>query len=263
MSIAINLAHGLLARGSLLQELGRTHEAHKVLSGLVGLQDLPSDIAQEAHFRLAEIELQRRQYQRARRHLAAAIAHCPDNARYHYLMAGVLDQDEDADPRRAYDYYRRSLELDPDQASCLGDFGLLALSLGENEEGLAALRRAVQCAPDDAESVGKLVEGLCELDHAEEARRVLRAALFRNPRHAGFHKLWSDFQFQQLRQAQEAARCTAQPGYDRPVVLPFVHLASDTLPAGAVRKLVRQDGASSPRPPHSTGPTRLPGKKRA
>ena len=263
MSATLNLVHGLLARGSLLHELGRTADAYKVLTGLVGLGEVPPGVAQEAHFRLAEIDLGHRDYPRARRHLAAALTHCPDNARYHFVMASILDQDEEADPQKAYEHYRRSLQLDPDQAGCLGDFGLLALSLGDADEGLQALRRAVELAPDDPETVGKLVEGLSELDQANEARRVLWAALFRNPRHAGFRKLWSDFQFQQLYTAQEAARPAPQAAAERPVVLPFIRLAPHTLPKSGGQKVVRKDRQSVPPPPHSPSPKGLPGKRRA
>jgi Tfp pilus assembly protein PilF len=263
MSTTLNLAHGLLARGILLQELGRTHDAQKILTGLLGLRELPDAVAREAHFCLAEIELQHRDYHRARRHLAAVLAHCPDDARYHHLMAGILDQDEDADPQRAYQHYRRSLQLNPNHAGCLGDFGLLALSLGENQEGLQALRRAAELEPDEPETIGKLVEGLCELDQADEARRVLWAALFRNPRHAGFRKLWSDFQFQQLQQAQEMIERSISANTKRPVILPFAPAQAASPSTANQRGTIRKDGASSPRPPHSTGPSRLPGKKRA
>ncbi len=255
MSRTLNLVAHVLARGRKLHELGRTDDASKLLGRLGGWRELPKEVAEETQARLADMQMRRRQYHRARRHLTAALALRPNNPRYHYLMATALDLDEKGDPASALQHYRTSLALDPDQPRCLSDYGLLALSLGQDEEGLQALRRAVELAPGDPEVVGALVEGLCHLNRPEEARVCLRAALFRNPRHAGFGKLWSDFQFQQLHEAQEAARRGNQEGSgkkDGPVLLPFVRLVSENptrRPRG--RKVIRQDVPSSPAPPHT------------
>ena len=73
--------------------------------------------------------------------------------------------------------------LDADQPRYLGDFGILALCLGHNEEGLAALRRGVDLAPDDPEAVGKLVEGLCLAEQPAEARLALEVLLPRLTRY--------------------------------------------------------------------------------
>ena len=83
-----------------------------------------------------------------------------------------------------------------------------------------ALKKAVEITPDDPAAVAKLVEGLCLNDQAAEARDVLRAARFRNPKDRRFRKLWADFQFKQLHESQ------APPAkLDEPVLLPFVRRA--------------------------------------
>jgi tetratricopeptide (TPR) repeat protein len=266
MSKTLNLVDMLLARGRNFQALGRPQDALQIFTRLAGLREIPGEIAEEAQARLAEIHYRYDNLSRARRHLAAALAYQPNNAHYHHLMANALDLDDEADPEQAYKHYRRSLELEPEQPACLGEFGLLALSLGKEEEGLEALRRAVELALDDPETVGNLVEGLLELDDSEEARRVLQAALFRNPRHPGFRKLWSDFQFHQAREAQEAARrshavCAAAP--DGPVLLPFVRLVASSGPKSPARKRFRVDGPTAPKPPHPARPTPFSDRKHA
>ena len=46
-------------------------------------------------------------------------------------------------------------------------------------------------------------DGLCLAGRADEARSVLRSALFRNPRSARVRALWAEFQFRQLRRKRE------------------------------------------------------------
>jgi tetratricopeptide (TPR) repeat protein len=266
MSKTLNLIDLLLARGRAQHDIGRTYDALQTLGRLTRLQELPQEVAEEAQDRLAEIQMHHRQYGRARRHLTAALAHSPNDAGYLYRMGSALDLDEQSDPEAALHHYRQSLQADPDQPRCLSDFGLLALCLGNDEEGLQALQRAVELAPDDPEILSKLLEGLCEVGQAEEARRLLRVALFRNGRHSGFRKLRSDFEFQQLREAQEAARQPGQdarPGPDGPILLPFAPTTTTTEPKRSGRKRIRRDGPAAPPPPHVPRPGCLPDRKHA
>ncbi len=266
MSRTLNLLEQLLSRGRKLQDLGRSDDAASVLVRLAGLQELPAEVAEEAQIRLAELHLRRRRYSQARRHLAAALILRPDNARYHYLMGNALELDDNADPQRALEHYRRSLEIDPDQPRCLSDLGLLALEMGEDDEGIRALRQAVELAPDDADAVGKLAEGLCLLERFDEARLLLRAALFRNSRDYAFQRLWNDFQFQQSRQEQHSALeldLLRWDAIEQPRVLPFVRPPSDGEQNGSSRKIFRRDNASKPAKPHTSYPTPQSDRKHA
>jgi Flp pilus assembly protein TadD len=266
MSRKLNLVDRLLALGRNLQALGRDYDARQILNRLARFGELPAEVAEETQARLAELHLKNQKYRKARRHLIAALGHRPENARYHYLLAGALDGDIKGNSRRAARHYRRSLALDPNQPRCLGEFGLLCLRLGRPESGLKALRRAVKLAPDDPQAVGNLVEGLRQEGRIEEAQQVLRAARFRNPRDARFQKLMQDFQFDQLRQQQEAARQTGaapEAGPAGPVLLRFVRPAPEIPPAGANGKTVRRDAASPPPAPYFPRNGRRPGQKRA
>jgi tetratricopeptide (TPR) repeat protein len=259
MSKTLNLVDCLLARGRNLQQLGREQDALVLFERLAGFRHLPPQIAEETQLHLAEILLERGECQAARRHLTAALAQKPTSARYHFLMASALEADEKGNDRRALEHYRMSLELDGDQPECLGEAGMLALQLGKVVEGLKWLRRAVELAPDDPEAVARLVEGLQEIGRSEEARLTLRAALFRNPRDGRFRKLWSDFHFHELRQAQESkrqARWDAGLDEEKPILLPFLRPVS--APAQARGKRVRRDPAAPLPPPHLPRRGRLP-----
>jgi tetratricopeptide (TPR) repeat protein len=261
MSTTLNLVDQLLLRGRRYQDLGRTHDARVVFGRLLGLYELPAAVAAETQARLAELELHRHKYQRARRHLTAALAYQPANAHYHHLMANALEDDDKGDPERALEHYRQSLQADPEHAGCLSDFGLLALSLGQTAEGMAALRRAAELAPDDPRILANLVEGLSDTDQAEEAHRLLLAARFRNPHDDRFLDLWNDFQFQQLHAEQEAQRQTAATAdEDEPMLLPFVRRAEGT-PLPPARKRIRHDPPAPIAPPHL--PRRLSSKRHA
>jgi hypothetical protein len=100
--------------------------------------------------------------------------------------------------------------------------------------------------------MGKLVEGLCELDKVDEARRKLQAALFRNNHDPRFRRLWNDFQFQQLQATQSSDLDTRWSigRMDEPVLLPFVLPKRTKAKRVVVGKVIRHDDAAPPSPPH-------------
>jgi tetratricopeptide (TPR) repeat protein len=253
----LNLIEHLLELARKYQDLGRTFEALKTLTRLAGFRELPAGTAEEVQVRLAELQLKRRKYQRARRHLSAALRHQPAEARYHYLMGTACLAEGRGDAQRAADHFQCSLKLDPHHVKCLVDAGLLSIRLGRPDEGVNRLRQAAELAPDDPVVVAKLVRGLRQTGKAQEARGVLRAALFRNPRVPRFRKLWNDFQFQQLRHKQELKRLNRealQESSDEPVLLPFVRLVKEEpepLPNG-----LRQDGPATVPGPHVSRPVK-------
>jgi tetratricopeptide (TPR) repeat protein len=253
----LNLSDRLLAMGRNFQRLGRHHDALKILSHLAGFHELPAKVAEETQHRLAELQMRRGKFRRARRHLAAALLHRPESARYHWLMARSLADDKrHGDAQRAADHYRKSLQIDPDQAECLAEWGRLALRMGHVQEGLDSLCRAVQLAPQDPRPVSRLVRSLAAENRVEEALAVLRAALFRNPRDRRFRRLYDAFQFQQLVDEQAAARASMTDdgeSTDEPDVLPFVRPARIASVGFKGNKLIRRDGPHAPRPHRPVG----------
>src|SRR5262249_31788289 len=101
MSRTLNLAAHLLARGRSLQELGRDDDALDILGRLACFRELPAAVAEETQARLGELHLRRRRFRKAGRCLTAALAHRPNNARYHYLLASALDAPDKGEPERA------------------------------------------------------------------------------------------------------------------------------------------------------------------
>jgi len=255
MDTTLNLIEHLLAMARKYQDLGRAQDALRILTRLTSFRDLPGPAAEEAVVRLAEIQLKRRKYRRARRHLTAALRHQPAEGRYHYLMGTACLAEGRGDPERAAEHFRRALELEPTLVKCLLDFGLLAIRLGQTDEGLARLRQAAELSPDDPQVIARLVKGLRQTGRSDEARAVLRAALFRNPRLPRFRRLWQEFQFHQLRQEQERQRQDRQKladDADEPVLLPFVRLVTDAVndPTPEPPDGIRADGPTTVSGPH-------------
>jgi tetratricopeptide (TPR) repeat protein len=263
MSKTLHLLDRVLERGRNLQSIGRRQDALELLGRLGRWQNLPPVVAEEVLSRLAAMKLEREDFAGARRQLTAVLKYNPFNPLYHYQMAVALEQDDEPDLERALDYYRQSLQLDPNQPRCLSDFGLACISASEEEEGLQALGRAVELAPDNVETVRALVGGLCELERWDDARVVIEQALFRNSRSALFHKLWSDFQFQECHAKQnaryEAILESRQP--EKRWILPFERPKELSEPPRTVR--LRRDVPSRLKGPHMPLPSDSPGRKHA
>lgn len=263
VSMTLDLSRHTLNHIRQLHQLHRLPQAFRLLRLLAGHKDLPADVAEEVQYRLGEMQMQRGKYAAARRHLLAALNHCPENARYHYLTGVALERAEPADLARAAEHYRRSLELDATQTDCLCALGLLALRLGEREEGLRCLREAAEAACDDLAVLRNVVDGLLLANQAAEARGLLLAARFRHPRDARYLGLWNDFQFRQARREQEQANHQRAAGSDEPVLLPFFRV--EGRPANPERlpgKILRHDPPSRPAP-HLPRVARLPRQRPA
>jgi len=260
MSRTLNFIEHILARGRRLHSLGQFRSAARTLKWLGTFENLPSRAREEVHAEMAQLRLAQQHYAKVRRHLAVLLTQHPENAGFLYEMARAHDLDKEGDPAAALQYYRLSLESDPEQPRCLCDFGLLAIAVGDDEEeGISALRQAAHLAPDDPEVIGKVVDGLCQAELDEDAAKLLRAALFRNSKDRRFHQLWARYQFQRLQQEQHASRTRLSiAGEESPMILSFAGKASP-----CAHKRVRRDKPSVPSAPHFPRPARLPRKKHA
>jgi len=257
MGKTLNLCECLLQMGRDWQAAGRLVEASRVLLRLAGFHDLPAAVAEETHSRLATLFLQLREFKKARRHLTSVLFFRPSHAPYYFQLASALHHDDEADPFRAVRYYRQALRLDPDQPRWWSDFGRLLLQIGKPQKAVVAMRKALSLGADDPVIVAKLVEGLCLADRADEARKVLRDARFRHPRDPRFRKLWNDFQFRQIHDAQFEPPAAAEP-----VILPFVRRAALPEAPSVPGRIIRLDQASKPAP-HLPRPAWQPDTKQA
>jgi tetratricopeptide (TPR) repeat protein len=263
MSRTLNFVHHLLDMGRNLQRLGQTRAASRLLGRLSSFRELPNDLAEEAQLRLGELHLQCGQFKKARRRLAAALLIQPDSARSHYLMAGAIEDDEECNVAEALTHYRRCAKLDPDNAEYFCAWGLLALDLRETEEGLEALRRAAELAPDDPDVLRQVLEGLREAGEIDEAAKLLQTALFHNPRDQRLRELRSHHQFQLLRAEQQVAARDRLPAEHTPPILPFTRPEPDNDRQPAVRKRIRHDLPSGTPGPKLPVRGRMPHRKKA
>jgi tetratricopeptide (TPR) repeat protein len=265
MSRKLNLVDHLLARGRRMHALGQLRTATRTLRKLAAFESLPASRLEEVHAELAQLRIAQQQFAKARRHLGILLTRNPGEATYHHQMALAHDLDKEANPATALSHYRWSLEIDPRQPQVLCNFGLLAIALvDDEEEGIAALRRAAELAPDDLEILGKVTEGLCQADLEQEAAQILRAALFRNSKDKRFRQLWLRFQFQRIHREQEAERRRLNTAdNERPMILSFPADRTRSLSPAVHRKRSRQDSSSTPPPPHCPRPARMPRRKHA
>ena len=225
MSGTLHFIDRLLDIGRNYQRMHRHRAALRCFGRIAALPDLTTDAAQETHSRLAELYLRRHRWCKARRHLNIALLYQPECARYHRLLGKALAKGRDADLPRAIAAYEKALELEPEQPRWLAQLGVLCIRHGEIEEGLGALMRAVQMAPDDPALLAVLVKALCRQRRSQEAERVLRAARFRHSGDSRFEGLWQQFRFRQLQAAQRTARRNADTIWRTadggPVILKF------------------------------------------
>lgn len=259
MSQTLNLPEELLVLAQLYLHCGRDQKALHVLGKLAELRDLPAALAEETHVSLAEVYLRHRKYKRARRHVTQAMALHPGCARYHYLLAMAVDQDERVDGRRALRHYRRAVELNPDEPAYLSDYGQCLIAHGRTDEGLRFLERAVDQAPCDVSHLRALAMHLLEIGQAEQARRAVQTAIFRNPRDADFKKLWHDLRFIEVQRTQgEIGSDGASLVASGPVLLPFVRKKPAVIRSRRMSNgdIARMDSPSAPHGPHFPRPVR-------
>lgn len=239
---ALELAQGYL-------RYGRDLEALEVLTKLARLGAADPVAAEQTQVLLAEIHLRRRDYAQARRHLHVALGYQPDNAQYHFMMAMALEDDPQADPRRALYYFRKAAKLEPENAEYLAAWGYFLINQGRIRAGIRKLEKAVELAPDDAQYAQQLALGWVVLRDFEKARRVALHALFRNPDDTRLRRLWDEIRWHEARYRQRQQQLRQGQG---PTVLRLPN-RSDTpqrreLPDGSTIRLDPPGSLPQPTP---------------
>ncbi|MEX2271078.1 MAG: tetratricopeptide repeat protein [Vicinamibacterales bacterium] len=87
-------------------------------------------------------------------------------------------------PAAAEPFFRRAVQLKPEQASARQQYGLNLLVLGRIEDAQQELREAVRLDPRDADSLAHLAYCEIKLGDVAAARRHVAAALAVDPNHA-------------------------------------------------------------------------------
>jgi tetratricopeptide (TPR) repeat protein len=250
MSRTLKLVDSLLARSEHLHDLGRLDDAKALLTRLAGFRNLAAAAEASAHARLGEICLQREEIARARSHLRAAVKLAPEFAPNHYLLA-LAWMAGDKNLKQAHIHFSRALKLEADQPECHVEFGLLLIREKQIAKGVRHLHIALELAPDDPEILRDVVKGLRKAKQPGEARSLLLAARFRNPRDQRFRKLWNHFQIDLVRtkQSERSAKSGLVKESSEPIILVFPNQPGKSKAQGG--KIIRQDGPSKlPAPRH-------------
>lgn len=261
MSRTLNLIDILLTTGRHLVMMGRFTEALEPLTKLAGFRKLPAPVLEEFHSLRADIHLQQKNYQEARRNLAAAIALRPLEGRHHYRMALAIEEDSKANRKRAEMYYARAIDIEPDNAAYWVDFGNYLFTIDKAKEGLKAIRQAYALDTSDVDIVGQVAEVLRREDHCEEATTKLRAALFENHGSQSFRQLWQQHQFALIHRQQETKRHPKASASAKPVFLPFTPKPSQGKYVELGGKTIRIDQAEPLEEPKKRHPAPTPYKR--
>jgi tetratricopeptide (TPR) repeat protein len=198
--------------------------------------------------------MQRENYSQARRPLTAALAFRPLKAEYHYMMAIAIEEDDEADLKRAEMYYAQAVELEADNATYWADYATYLCRIGNRQTGLKAIRKAYMLGITAADVVGQVAEVLRQEGCFEEASTKLRAALFRNRGDERFRRIWQHHQFQKLHEEQQQSQRAATGRKKGPVILPFAPLPQTGKFVELGGKTLRLDRAEPQRGPRSPLP---------
>jgi tetratricopeptide (TPR) repeat protein len=246
MGRMLNMLEAVITRARHLQDLGQTQSALSLLRRHASQPELPKSAAAEAHHLMGKLCLNLQQHRQARKHLTAAIRLRPNDAAANHLMAHAIDQDPEMDAQSAARYYRRAVELNPNDSKLLADTGLFHVEMGRLEKGLALLRQAVELAPDDLDVLQSLLAALGELDRFDEAWNELNKARFRHFRDPHFLKLVSDLEFAESRHRQRDSKPVSKPA--SAAVVPFLRVITDDGTSTPATRFRRRDEGSASRP---------------
>jgi tetratricopeptide (TPR) repeat protein len=115
----------------------------------------------------------------------------PDNA--HALNAlGFTLADQTDRYEEAYDYLKRAIEINPDDAAIIDSWGWIHYRMGDYDKAIALLRTALSRF-DDAEIASHLGEVLWVSGNQDEARNIWQKALKKSPDAPVLHSVMQRF----------------------------------------------------------------------
>ena len=154
------------------------------------------------------------------------------------------------------------MRLAPECAVYWLDFGLHLCKQDKTKPGFAALRRACKLASDDAELVRQVTDAMHEHGNLDEARSLLRQAIFQSGGQQKFRLLWQRHQFRVLHDEQNAVSNKTSTPDGEPVLLPFVAVEHRERHFQVGEMILRIDSAEPTSEPRMPAPKRLPFPKR-
>ncbi len=210
MEHTISYASALLERADYLCEHRLYEHALPLLERLLELEHAPVWVRREVLALLAEIELDRGRYYKARRHLTAALAYEPRDAHVLFLIGLSFEWQEEPMLDRAYQHYRRAATLNPENPLYLAAHQCLRAELFQSHAvRRAAVRRLVEAYhadPDSPEVCYYFARGLLAAGKVGQAEWVVRRSLRRWPELPEFAELMQRIRFARGERAQGTGR---------------------------------------------------------
>lgn len=128
---------------------------------------------------LAAFSLSRNDNERALIYLAAARNASPTDAKIYAVTAATYAKLGNL--AQALSLYRKSWELNSSDADVANNFGYLLTQLGDIDEAVAVLERAVTCRSDFADGLNNLAIAYLRQGRRTDAEQKYRAAIAANP----------------------------------------------------------------------------------
>jgi tetratricopeptide (TPR) repeat protein len=255
MSKTLNLIDILLRRARTCHELGLHDQAKDLFERLATYRSLPAEVAEETQLRLAELCEAEDDSFKERQHLTCALAQQPNNPEYHYRLAKAYGADSEAHDAKALPHLKAAIRIDPENARYLAEFGCVSIRLGQTEQGLRQLKKAHHLDGDDLGVLEQYADALVDADQSDEARTVLKTAMFRHSSDRRYRDLFRDFQFRLVADDQKSKATIPFPD-DEPVLLPFVKTNVKPRRFAIDGQIVRLDGAEPLHGPSKRTPSR-------
>jgi tetratricopeptide (TPR) repeat protein len=244
----ISLSGHLLARAKRQSAHGMPRSAARTLGTLTSFGNLDPVTAGESHAIFAELELRNRRFRAARRNAKAALAASPSCPQYQYICGRAWENGVGADLQKAANWYLSCLEGQPNHLQARCALGLLRVSTGLVNEGIAILSEAWRSHPDSYEVFLALFSAYRRSGQSNLARTHLVEARFRLKSNPRFRALLCQIKY------KTAAKRQNQAGKGNSVVLPFLRVADPVAPPIGERlpsTTIRIDGPGTVQEPHA------------
>ncbi len=244
----ISLSGHLLARAKRQSAHGMPRSAARTLGTLNSFRNQDPITVGESSAMLALLNLQNRHFRAARRYAKAALATSPSCPQYQYLCGCAWEKGAGADLQSAANWYLSCLEGQPNHLQARCALGLLRVTTGLVNEGIAILSEAWRCNPDSYEVFLALFRAYRRSGQSHLARTLLTEARFRLKNHQRFRALLCHIKY------KTAARRQNQSGKGNSVVLPFLRVADPVAPPIGERlpsTTIRIDGPGTVQEPHA------------
>jgi tetratricopeptide (TPR) repeat protein len=175
-----------LRLGLALSKAGQSVEAIKIMK-----ESLAESPRSYGYCMLSSVYINCAQNDNAISACNTAIALDPDYEEAYYLLGEAL---KDKSSHESIKYYRKAVQLDPGYQLAWQSLGIALIEKDVTiEEGISALRKAIELSPDDSWSQIYLANALWRNGNIEEADMWYQSAISINPDSSEFRKWYDEF----------------------------------------------------------------------